>query len=719
MNFVTWTFTIIGIAVSFIPMLFGFFQYLNKRGSPKASVIKKAIYWGVGTLAILYVIGLFVWVEPDKDTGSLVFRSDPTLVEVSEDIQEIKNKLETDTPIIRNKHPYTTAEAASAGEILIIVADFEALGTLKFNISGRIYEALRNEIQINSFPNVRIAAVPEKIPRGELEAAGAIGQRYKATILIWGSYDDAGVRPSFALPLTLPVSTAYAPDLKKISIPMIDSQIAMEIGLQDKEPNALISTGRGRTFEEFPAEEHDFQKYIREELPNQMVYLSMLTISYWYFGYNRNVLAMHAINQCLDKSKIMSLKFGLKSAYVLRGRLHDLQGDAQNAYLDFTKAIELDSNFFEAYLDRAGLMVGEKNYEAATLDCKKGLTLLDTSDIYLSALYYLNCGSAYAGLQKYHKALEYYTKSIEMGGYTSEALAKAFESRARIWIIRKSYDLAISDLKAAINANPNMTILYLRISELYYNHYRDKKSTYYYLNEFVKIEKDPVAKADVQKIIEIIKCECELDSTSADYTASSKIKPELAECYYKRGLIYYEKGDYERASADFNNAIKLKPDYAAAYNERGTVFMSKGKYDRAITDFDQTIKLEPKNSKGYNNRGTAYSFKGDHDRAIPDFDRALILKPDDHEVYYNRGTTYFVKREYNLAIADFNHAIKLKPDYVSAFGNRGIAHKAKGDKDKAIADFNKVLELTNDPNDRKKVQKHLQELGMDFRKNDE
>jgi len=63
MNSVTWTFTIIGIAVSFIPMLFGFFQYFNKRGNPKARVVKKAIYWGIGTLLVLYVIGFFAWVE--------------------------------------------------------------------------------------------------------------------------------------------------------------------------------------------------------------------------------------------------------------------------------------------------------------------------------------------------------------------------------------------------------------------------------------------------------------------------------------------------------------------------------------------------------------------------------------------------------------------------------------------------------------------------------
>ena len=68
MNFITWTFVIIAIAVSFTSLLFGFFRYFNIRRIPKARGVKKSLYWGIGALVVVYVIGLFLWVK-DKDVG--------------------------------------------------------------------------------------------------------------------------------------------------------------------------------------------------------------------------------------------------------------------------------------------------------------------------------------------------------------------------------------------------------------------------------------------------------------------------------------------------------------------------------------------------------------------------------------------------------------------------------------------------------------------------
>ena len=67
MNFLTWTFAIIGIGVSFIPLLFSLFQYFNKRGSPKTRVVKKSFTWGLTTLFILYMLGLVFWVHYEND----------------------------------------------------------------------------------------------------------------------------------------------------------------------------------------------------------------------------------------------------------------------------------------------------------------------------------------------------------------------------------------------------------------------------------------------------------------------------------------------------------------------------------------------------------------------------------------------------------------------------------------------------------------------------
>ena len=64
----------------------------------------------------------------------------------------------------------------------------------------------------------------------------------------------------------------------------------------------------------------------------------------------------------------------------------------------------------------------------------------------------------------------------------------------------------------------------------------------------------------------------------------------VAWAFQNRGIVYRNKGQYDRAIQDFDQAISLDPNDAYAFNSRGNVYKDKGQYDRAIQDFDQAIK---------------------------------------------------------------------------------------------------------------------------------
>jgi lipoprotein NlpI len=47
--------------------------------------------------------------------------------------------------------------------------------------------------------------------------------------------------------------------------------------------------------------------------------------------------------------------------------------------------------------------------------------------------------------------------------------------------------------------------------------------------------------------------------------------------------------------ADFDQALKINPNYAEAYNNRGIVYRNKGDYNKAIADFEAVLRIDPNN----------------------------------------------------------------------------------------------------------------------------
>lgn len=170
----------------------------------------------------------------------------------------------------------------------------------------------------------------------------------------------------------------------------------------------------------------------------------------------------------------------------------------------------------------------------------------------------------------------------------------------------------------------------------------------------------------------------------------------LVSDFYKLGLLYIKKGDYDRAIESFSEAIHLTPDNAEIYWQRGLAYSKKKESFGAIADFDTAIRLNPNFAKVYNSRGWEYGRRGDTDRAIADYTQAIRLDPDYEVAYRNRGIVYTKRNDIDRAIADYNQVIRLNPNNIVAYNNRGIMHAMKNDFDRAIADYTEAIRL--DPN---------------------
>ena len=126
--------------------------------------------------------------------------------------------------------------------------------------------------------------------------------------------------------------------------------------------------------------------------------------------------------------------------------------------------------------------------------------------------------------------------------------------------------------------------------------------------------------------------QAEIPETIKDYDETIRLNPQSAEAYYKRGFIYQNLGQGERAIDDFNKAIRINPQFAKAYSNRAYAYLNKGHYGQAIADCTRAIKLDPNDAIARLNRGVAYKLQGNKAEATADFEKAITLSDNPRSI---------------------------------------------------------------------------------------
>ncbi len=135
----------------------------------------------------------------------------------------------------------------------------------------------------------------------------------------------------------------------------------------------------------------------------------------------------------------------------------------------------------------------------------------------------------------------------------------------------------------------------------------------------------------------------------------------LSEVYHNRGLVYGDKGEYDRAIEDYNKAIELDPKYWESYMNLGFIYLKKGEYARALENYNKTVEINP-DSLSYNNRGFVYFDTKEYESALKDFEKAATLNPKNMDTLLGLAVTCLEMNNIKKAKEYLNKAIKLNPE---------------------------------------------------------
>lgn len=174
-----------------------------------------------------------------------------------------------------------------------------------------------------------------------------------------------------------------------------------------------------------------------------------------------------------------------------------------------------------------------------------------------------------------------------------------------------------------------------------------------------------------------------------------RLDGKFAFAYAQRALAMIAKGDLGKAISDLTQAIKLRDDGVKFHIiRRGNLWLQQRNRDRAIADFTEATKLHPKNGQAFLRRGYAWLIGRDHDKAIADFDEVIKLKPKSEMAYYFRAWAWLGKNNLDKAEADASITIKLAPKswWPPYFLRARVRQRAKNCK-AALSDYDAVIRL--------------------------
>jgi tetratricopeptide (TPR) repeat protein len=246
-----------------------------------------------------------------------------------------------------------------------------------------------------------------------------------------------------------------------------------------------------------------------------------------------------------------------------------------------------------------------------------------------NAINYNKVGDEYYFQKNYNRAVEYYTKAIELEPNN----ANYYKNRSVSYNWLKEYEKAIADTSKAIELDPDKAL-----------YYYGRGVNYHELKEYEK------AIADKSKAIE-------LDPNNAEY-------------YNSRGKNYSRLKEYEKAIADNSEAIKLDTNNVKYYRFLIRLLCRINDFDNAQINLNKIISLDGKSAIYYNTRGYIGMKKAKHDKfkceadVLDDLNKAIELKNNDDSFaavfYTDRAEYYLYSNEPDKAYNDLQKAVALK-----------------------------------------------------------
>lgn len=310
----------------------------------------------------------------------------------------------------------------------------------------------------------------------------------------------------------------------------------------------------------------------------------------------------------------------------------------------FAKAIELNPNYGEAYLDRGRTLLRLRLIELAVADHEKAVQLMAGNTKILADLAFayrsraqLESGKPDADSNKmiadYNAALKAMDSYLAAHGNTPRLKPwdkpEPLEIQMQSVLISKAETLI--DLGNEQNREKSHYQSAIRVADRYL--------------ALAELPSDEQAQGHYMRgrsLRMLGNLDQAIDEFGEAIALSRQAGQPNPEAAFRRGILYFRQGDYDRALADFENAL-LNPTSFQADSRvllwKGLAKAKQGKPNEAIRNYSLAIRNYSEYRYAYLNRGLAYLETGNEEKALKDFNALLRIDRTDKKAAHYRKIT--------------------------------------------------------------------------------
>lgn len=576
---------------------------------------------------------------------------------------------------------------------IVLVAQYfrEKPEFANFSINSQLREQLAAAFA--NAPDVQLVMIDEAFPETERATALQRGRDYRASIMIWGAYDEkaqAARVSSYIEPLCLTCPPDLPPSARGDDRDIKGSAITGTYAGEDQVAAEMIFLSRFTLgLARRQAQDAAGSAAILAEIERDPA-LASLPASFQSTFYRYTAYALQDTNQykaslpVLDKAASADPNSSL--VYSARGYSHAQLGQYGQAADDFKRSLDLNGEEQCRYIGwyYADALYYQGNY-AGALEAYFASARLNSEHWML----WQSIGHAYEGLGDLPKAVESLEKSLGL----DPSQAAVYADLGRVIGAQGDTTQAIKRYSQAIEREPkNAEYLGLR-AELY-----------------AKAGQSAQAIGDRQLIVQI--------------------QPKSAKAWSDLGYDLHNAAKYADAIVAFEQAFALDDTNTITLINLGNAYLGVPDNAKALAKYEQALAREPGNADFQYHRGIARQRSGDRAGAIQDFERALARDPklpglpfDLAMAYYadkrfaeardqfgaalaanyeppitrrNRGLCYEQLGDYAGAIADAREAVRLNPAFTDAWNDLGRYYTASNDPSAARASYEQALKLSKE-----------------------